>query len=67
LVAGWFENLVRKNPRRRLEIYVMKADGSEQTRLTKFRGPDIFPAWAPGGGSFAFMEVTKSMSRRPRG
>jgi len=37
------------------EIYVMKADGSEQTRLTSNGGQDYFPAWSPDGTRIAFV------------
>jgi Tol biopolymer transport system component len=29
------------------EIYVMNADGSDQTRLTNTLADDIWPAWSP--------------------
>lgn len=29
------------------EIYVMSAIGSEQTRLIRSQGDDVFPAWSP--------------------
>jgi len=29
------------------EIYVMSADGSEQTRVTKNLADDVFPNWSP--------------------
>ena len=31
------------------EIYVAKADGTDVTRLTKLRGPDLSPAWSSDG------------------
>src|SRR5699024_8885178 len=31
------------------QIYVMHADGTEQTRLTTSQGPDLAPAWSPDG------------------
>ena len=36
------------------EIYVMNADGSEQTRLTYNDANDYFPAWSPDGRRIAF-------------
>ncbi|NJN67858.1 MAG: TIR domain-containing protein [Chloroflexaceae bacterium] len=36
------------------EIYVMNADGSNQTRLTYDGAKDSFPAWSPDGGQIAF-------------
>ena len=36
------------------EIYVMNADGSEQTRLTSVPGNDFFPNWSPDGRRIAF-------------
>jgi Tol biopolymer transport system component len=32
-----------------IEIYVMNADGTEQTRLTDYPGRDLDPAWSPNG------------------
>jgi Tol biopolymer transport system component len=37
------------------EIYVMNADGTEQTRLTNNAVIDAFPAWSPDGKYIAFM------------
>ncbi|MEE8473124.1 MAG: VWA domain-containing protein, partial [Dehalococcoidia bacterium] len=37
-----------------LEIYVMRADGSLQTRLTDNKAEDMDPAWSPDGASIAF-------------
>jgi TolB protein len=36
------------------EIYVMDADGRNQTRLTHERGNDVSPAWSPDGTRIAF-------------
>ena len=37
------------------EIYVMNADGSNQTRLTNSNHMDIEPSWSPDGTQIAFM------------
>jgi Tol biopolymer transport system component len=37
------------------EIYVMNADGSNQTRLTNHPGYDIAPVWSPDGSRIAFV------------
>ena len=37
------------------EIYVMNADGSEQTRLTDNSASDQEPAWSPDGRRIAFV------------
>jgi len=37
-----------------MEIYHMRADGSEQTRLTKSPGIDIHPSYSPDGKRIAF-------------
>ena len=36
------------------EIYVMNADGSEQTRLTDNPGEDTYPSWSPDGSRLVF-------------
>ncbi len=37
------------------EIYVMDADGGDQTRLTRSEGMDVEPAWSPDGRLVAFV------------
>jgi TolB protein len=37
------------------EIYVMNADGSDQSRLTNTPGTDDYPAWSPDGDRIAFV------------
>jgi TolB protein len=36
------------------EIYVMNADGTDQTRLTEYLGRDQDPDWSPNGRTIAF-------------
>ena len=38
-----------------MEIYVMAADGTGQTRLTDHPSTDTYPAWSPGGDEIAFV------------
>ena len=40
-----------------LEIYVMDADGSNQTRLTNLRGVDRHGSWSPDGKKIAFYSL----------
>ena len=40
-----------------LEIYVMDADGSNQTRLTNRRGVDRHGSWSPDGKKIAFFSL----------
>jgi eukaryotic-like serine/threonine-protein kinase len=42
------------------EIYVMEADGSRQTRLTKSPGDDWSPAWSPDGERIAFTSTRRA-------
>jgi len=37
------------------EIYVMNADGTEQTRLTNDPALDSSPSWSPDGQKIAFL------------
>jgi serine/threonine-protein kinase len=37
------------------DIYIMNADGSEQTRLTDDPGYELCPAWSPNGKYIAFL------------
>ncbi len=39
----------------RFEIYIMNADGTNQTRITNNLSQDTFPAWSPDGTKLAFM------------
>lgn len=36
------------------EVYVMNADGSNQTRVTSSPAPDVDPAWSPNGKAIVF-------------
>lgn len=36
------------------EVYVMKGDGSQQTRITDSEAADLFHAWSPDGSRIAF-------------
>lgn len=48
-IAYWVEKEGHKP-----DIYVMKADGSSQTKLTNDPGTDIFPSWSNDGDSLYF-------------
>lgn len=37
------------------EIYIMRPDGSEQTRLTYYPWDDALPTWSPDGSQIGFM------------
>ncbi len=36
------------------ELYVMRSDGSAETRITRDRGDDVGPSWSPDGTRIAF-------------
>jgi Tol biopolymer transport system component len=38
-----------------VELYVMDADGGNQTRLTESAGPDRDPSWSPDGSKIVFI------------
>ena len=50
-----FEAVRRGLPRAHQEIYVMKADGTEQTRLTHTTGSCHSPVYSPDGQKIAFV------------
>jgi len=39
------------------EIYVMDADGSDQTQLTDNDANDAYPSWSPDGEKIAFTSI----------
>jgi hypothetical protein len=45
------------------EIYVMNADGTGQTRLTKDPGSDWSPVWSPDGTKIAFSRAAIATTR----
>jgi tol-pal system beta propeller repeat protein TolB len=46
---------VKSSPQEDNDVYVMDADGSHVTRLTKDGALDGFPAWSPDGSRIAFV------------
>jgi TolB protein len=47
------------------EIFTMKADGSEQTRLVSMeRGDAVDPRWSPDGSTIAFVHLPDGMNGR---
>jgi dipeptidyl aminopeptidase/acylaminoacyl peptidase len=46
-----------------LEIYVMNADGSSQTRLTNNAFTDYDPAWSPDGSKIVFTSWGRSLGQ----
>jgi Tol biopolymer transport system component len=43
--------------KRKTDIFVMNADGSEQTNVTKYSNSDFQPTWSPDGTRIAFISV----------
>ena len=46
------------------EIYLMDADGGNQTRLTNNDAVDWMPAWSPDGTRIAFSSTATATTRR---
>ncbi len=49
-----------------LEVYVMKADGADQTRLTNDNGNDASPSWSPDGNEILFFSDRDSKVNQAR-
>jgi Tol biopolymer transport system component len=47
-----------------IEIYTMKADGSEQTRITDYAGRDQDPEWSPNGRTIAFSRDVEPLANK---
>jgi Tol biopolymer transport system component len=48
-----------------VEIYTMRADGDDQTRLTVHDLADFFPAWSPNGRQIAFSSFREATEANP--
>jgi TolB protein len=46
------------------ELYVMRADGSNQTRLTKDEADDYYPEWSPDGQRIVFNSNRHDVNQR---
>jgi len=49
----------REEDQRLTEIYVMRADGTDNRRLTRNEALDGSPSWSPDGGRIAFTHITQ--------
>ena len=47
-----------------IDIWMMDADGSHQTKLTNSPGEDSYPAWSPDGAQIAFTSVRDGHNAR---
>jgi Tol biopolymer transport system component len=65
--ADFYPKLTEPGQGPEMEIHVMRADGTDDRRITNNRVEDRFPAWSPDGNHLAWTEQGRILVANPDG